>query len=655
MDELAALGVLLPVSPQDGTPLVEPDEPEPSQPADEQAQGSDEGTVPESEPVDTPPAAAAALLLSPAPSANSAVFSLPEDGPDATPRPRSSDPSEDVHRLVLADRTASRPPPQQQAEVGSPKMSPETTSSKGWWGVAVVMFQLGAGLALVALVLLGLVMHDGCVPSENADEWSSETLQAAKGYLGQLRMDVVHIQNLYTDMSYLQAHMEWEQGRRRQEGMSMFAYQEEEINKTAAHIEMLRETLLQLPSEINKGSAPAVKNATVLTCDWLNVNRTEFGLEPKGSDANRGCHVEIDYGQTSGSAKNYRVDLGQTKSFGCFDADGIPQGCHRHVEIKINRLRMKAGCASRNILDWGWCGCLGGAAICLPGSHLFSDMDSEYAEYGCTTLGDWGRDIILCFWSWATCYQLQFLFVNLGVGKMASSRLQKQAVAIFEKRLKKLQESSDEQQKSLTELQRRDEEREERGFINRVSLSLNILEPQPDGKKPKLKLRTLWEKDLDTDVITDKETREEFTKRAKEAGERDDDPFLMDPVTQPGESSPGQDAPQDWVGMIVNLFGNHISAACSNGFILQDVHGPTAVEEVPYVFGITFEKQKRTEQSEHVKKVRVLLMRESSLVELNTMKNITQVQLQSDSKHHAMRFHHLQKLATHWEWKKAIR
>jgi hypothetical protein len=76
---------------------------------------------------------------------------------------------------------------------------------------------------------------------------------------------------------------------------------------------------------------------------------------------------------------------------------------------------------------------------------------------------------------------------------------------------------------------------------------------------------------------------------------------------------------------------------------------------VPYVFGITFEKQKRTEQSEHVKKVRVLLMRESSLVELNTMKNITQVQLQSDSKHHAMRFHHLQKLATHWEWKKAIR
>jgi hypothetical protein len=232
--------------------------------------------------------------------------------------------------------------------------------------------------------------------------------------------------------------------------------------------------------------------------------------------------------------------------------------------------------------------------------------------------------------------------------------LQKQAVAIFEKRLKKLQESSDEQQKSLTELQRRDEEREERGFINRVSLSLNILEPQPGRQKPKLKLRTLWEKDLDTDVITDKETREEFTKRAEEAGKQDDDPFLMDPVTQPGESSPGQDAPQDWVGMIVNLFGNHISAACSNGFILQDVHGPKAVEEVPYVFGITFEKQERTEQSEHVKKVRVLLIRESSLLELKT-KTIEQVQLQSDSEHHEMRFRHLQKLATHWEWKKRIR
>ena len=72
------------------------------------------------------------------------------------------------------------------------------------------------------------------------------------------------------------------------------------------------------------------------------------------------------------------------------------------------------------------------------------------------------------------------------------------------------------------------------------------------------------------------------------------------------------------------------------------------------MFGITFEKQQRTEQSDHVKKVRVLLIREDSLLELQN-KTIRQVEFQSDTEHHKMRFEHLQLLKQHWEWKKKIR
>ena len=113
--------------------------------------------------------------------------------------------------------------------------------------------------------------------------------------------------------------------------------------------------------------------------------------------------------------------------------------------------------------------------------------------------------------------------------------------------------------------------------------------------------------------------------------------------------SPSREAANDWVGMIVKLVINHISAATN--FILQDINGPDKAKEVSYVFGITFEKQERTEQSEHVKKVRVLLIREEALNELENL-DIDEVKLQSYSDHHKMRFDHLKLLAKYWKWTK---
>jgi peptidoglycan/xylan/chitin deacetylase (PgdA/CDA1 family) len=162
----------------------------------------------------------------------------------------------------------------------------------------------------------------------------------------------------------------------------------------------------------------------------------------------------------------------------------------------------------------------------------------------------------------------------------------------------------------------------------------------------------IWEKDLDQNVITDTETRNEFQKRAEEAGRQDDDPFLMDPVqTQHEQSPPGRKAQTNWGDMVVNLLGNHISAACANNFILQDIHGPDKVKEVSYVFGVTFEKPEPTADSEHVKKVRVLLIREDSLSQLLNLE-IDDVKLQSYSDHHKMRFDHLKLLSEYWKWTK---
>lgn len=491
---------------------------------------------------------------------------------------------------------------------------------------------LAAFAACVPCVLLLLTYH-GCVPSENSYRWSDHTLQRAKGYMEQIRWDLKHVQNLKTNMEYLRRSKEDEERRRCQEipPGELFAYQETEVDRVSSHIDALKRELLNLPSDLNPiETAPAVLNTTVLTCDWLNRNHTLFD-HTKGSEGQRGCHMRVEYGKASKAlgVPLHRVDS-DLESFGCFDADGEPQGCHRLVTMKVNRLRMKAGCASRNVMDWGWCGR-------FPGSHLVvrTPVDYDYyAAHGCTTVNDALADL----WTWLVWLIKQFGPVLSALG--LSSRLQRKALSEFQsyatERFDSVEETVDEMRA---------------GHINRVSLSLNILE-QSDGL-PRLQLRTMWEKDLDTELITDKETRTQFMARAREAGQFEEDPFLMDqdyigPFLRSLES--GDEKPADRVGQVVNLFGNQISAACSSNFIVKDIRGRDSVQEIRYVFGITYEKPQRTEQSEHVQKVRVLLIREDSLWELEDMDSCDEVELQSDSDHHKMRFKHLQLLAKHWKW-----
>ena len=71
------------------------------------------------------------------------------------------------------------------------------------------------------------------------------------------------------------------------------------------------------------------------------------------------------------------------------------------------------------------------------------------------------------------------------------------------------------------------------------------------------------------------------------------------------------------------------------------------------MFGLTFEELTGTaqQQAAHVRKVRVLLMREDSLDKISHLtlhKNGGEVELQSKSSHHEDRFNHLQEMARQW-------
>jgi hypothetical protein len=128
----------------------------------------------------------------------------------------------------------------------------------------------------------------------------------------------------------------------------------------------------------------------------------------------------------------------------------------------------------------------------------------------------------------------------------------------------------------------------------------------------------------------------------------EEEPFLRDSI---------EGAEREQRKMVINLFSNHISSICSTNFILQDFG--EAVQEEAFVFGLTFEeawngsgggggdggggaeaeageadeggeggeeaaegKQKKQQRREvdknHVKKIRVLMMREKMLSALLT-------------------------------------
>jgi hypothetical protein len=187
-----------------------------------------------------------------------------------------------------------------------------------------------------------------------------------------------------------------------------------------------------------------------------------------------------------------------------------------------------------------------------------------------------------------------------------------------------------------------------REHLNRVSLSLNILASPVDdspggvgsGQVRSLQLRTLWEKQLE-EIIPDKGGRAIFRKTAlRSNAEQKSYPFLEDTETNHD--------------LVINYFVNAISSICDTNFVSSELGQP--VVERAFVFGLTFEQLTEKQQQEaHVRKVRVLLMREDRLKEISELtleKHGGSVQLQSKRSFHEDRFTHLQKMARRWRQEK---
>ena len=285
-----------------------------------------------------------------------------------------------------------------------------------------------------------VLLYFGCEPSESADEWGEQQLKDVKTYLQGIRSDHDHVHKLKTDMDYLRRSMQQEEmvcleraetgfrscgqeGRESatctpaaaanctgQEFSNIFTFQVRELKRAAEHIERLKTRLLEIPSQhpsAVKPFAPAVFDRTTLTCDWNDEDKIVFAERPESEELSgsstpyhrmsqehdelRGCHLKIDsismsslaHSRGRKGAPHRIVDEAEEDRFGCFRANREPQGCHKYVKRKVDRLRFKAGCAS-GVREWGWCGRTPFSFL-LPDGFPFGNFDDDNR---CTTLGD---------------------------------------------------------------------------------------------------------------------------------------------------------------------------------------------------------------------------------------------------------------------------
>jgi hypothetical protein len=497
-------------------------------------------------------------------------------------------------------------------------------------------------LVLVAAGTLAIFvgMWHSCKAHQEAVHWSLDTLSSVRSTLKQIDAELDHVQALKTDMSYLREQQQREERRRRRVlTEDIFAYQDAEVMRAADWIGVLKKRLRDVDITAAAGGeacaaageggaaagggtagkcdgrASAVHVDTVLSCDWLDATNQTFEWESPVAtvERRRGCHVPV-------PARRER-EREQT-TFGCFDDAGQPQGCHVYAKQKVAELLYTTGCATGNLVDWGWCGR-------WPWSSLWWGKEATH-EAGCTTL----QDALIALWD--SCSGYSYTVYTLGAGALS--------ILVYGRRSYREMTSvlTDVRQSSRRLLERQDGTHGQK-FVERVSLQLNILgsaqgsqhagggtaSPAVDrgDTRPPLYLRTLWEKNLQ-EIIPDPRVRELF--RAAADASTAEKPFLCG-----GEA-----------GLVKNLFMNAISAICSSNFVLQDFGLVCKVES--FIFGITFEENwdpKPT--SDHVHKIRVLLIRESKL---NDLSKLTEegVRFQSDSEHHKMRFRHLQDLGGAW-------
>ena len=351
------------------------------------------------------------------------------------------------------------------------------------WSVVKWAARVFPPVLMLALVLISsatlIGFAFGCAPHPSYPLWNTSELQDVKTMLEEIRLDLVHVHRLKTSTPYLRESMAFEESRRRQEMADMFGYQAEEVNRTSRHIEGLRQAL----ERVN-----ATRNTTVLTCDWEDVNRTAFS--ESNQDSKRGCHKEVDYdvGKRSlrsaawgvGSiARPDYVNLDETQHFGCFDADGQPQGCHAFATKKVEKIQFRIGCASSDPRNWGWCGSFPWSQWSDP----LMGIDS-HAEVGCVTISSF-------FWSvveWLRSVGTFYLFGSgsvVGLWYYASrawtsiNQAKRWGTQQFDKVLLDLADTFT----HVQDLRERATGRHQQAFVNRVSLSLNLLSTLPPPER----------------------------------------------------------------------------------------------------------------------------------------------------------------------------
>lgn len=339
----------------------------------------------------------------------------------------------------------------------------------------------------------------------------------------------------------------------------------------------------------------AVRETTVLSCDWLDDSKIPFANDEKLLLNRTGCHVPVEreIEELSGDDDDKDTNAG---NFDCFDTEGQPQGCHAYAKQRLAQARFRVGCSLRgptgifrlDIRRWGWCGKYPWSQLSGPWQDSQASPADVYeaSQAGCTTLMDILRWIFTAAWDY-------------GAVISAGSAI----VYNISRTLRSLQSGVDIAKKGVQNLEERASGKHAKQYVNRVSLSLNYLDPETDANgmktgKMKLNLRTLWEKTL-MEIINEQEPRQSFRAAAMET--KQDKPFLED-----DKSSSDR-------GAVLNLFANHISSICSTNFILQDMG--QHVREESFVFGLTFEEapgmtdndkaQTKTKKSDqnHVKKV----------------------------------------------------
>ncbi len=482
-------------------------------------------------------------------------------------------------------------------------------------------------------ILFTILLWFGCEKSEKSAQWGEQQLQDVKTYLQEIRLDHEHVRKLKTDMDYLRRSMQQEEmacleraattSRSCQRGgrdaamfpaasnctgpeySNIFTFQVHEVQRATAHVERLKDRLLKIPSVSPTDGAPfapAVLPRTVLTCDWNNEDKVIFVDHPEANDLSdsqrkelRGCHVEIDSRSNLARSRGrkgapHRIvdETEQVERFGCFTVGHEPQGCHKYVKRKIDRLRFKAGCAS-GIGEWGWCGRTP-FSVLLPESIRVTDYDVN----GCTTLGDAWAWIYEFSWSWGVYISFAIYTARQGWSSCTWA---------WEK-LKKMEGILNSTQEDVHYV--RAVESGRTGDTHRVSLSLNLVgdpdprhSPRRSGEKEhkaRLRLRTLRETDL-RQIVINPEMRKIFRNTARHTTR--DVPFLQDRQMKHGEMR----------NQMINLFSNHLSSINASNYLLEDL-GEQDVISTTYVFGITYEvTDDNSAKDDHVKKVRVLIIR----------------------------------------------